>query len=287
MLRVIAFLGFLGVCLGAGYPTTYPFENERMTPTILPASTPSQTYDENDVGGYFYTFHMMGTTHYDDSYYPYAFTSNGCWSFGFVTIYASPPVFPEASWNCTLINMQFTTADFTGMAGKQKVCNPGECCLDVMGLPKFSTDQMDWHDWLNDRTSAGMCDDILEAQYCIYTNGNMQVNCVEYVPSQTERLVMFPCHDVAYWWWMTCPVFMTTGIDIFSHVEPELYRSVCTLDQSIRIQTLSLQPDRVCHTESYYTPNAAEKSSPNAVSVDDSSTVLTGGILGLLTLFFF
>lgn len=288
MLRFVI-AGVLIASASAAYPTTYPFENEAYVPENLPASTPSLTYDDTDVGGYFFTYHYNGDLHQGTAEMPYAFTANGCWAYGFVKNFGAPPVLSVSTWNCSLKGIFFGDDDFTGLVNGDKVCDVGSCCSEYVGKVKYSDDQMDWHTWLNDKSAAGLCGDVPEAEYCIYVAGNFNVNCFEYILSVTERLVTFPCHDNANLFWLSCQVFKSMGWNIY-YVEPPIYEDLMTVEQSFTSQAMVLQPDRVCHPYSYYNPASSASSASSgktssissSISSSSAAMVFTLGIFGLL-----
>jgi hypothetical protein len=259
----------------ASYPSTYPFQNEEMVPPALNEATPSYSFDESDTGGYIYTYHTNRDLNND--VYPFAFTGRDGWMYGFVHVFGAPPLLPDSLWNCSAKDDvgPFADADFTGKSGKQTVCKSENCCKSLIdsGLPKYGNDQMDWAAWLTDKVDTGLCGDIeIEEQYCIFTAGHMNTNCFEYIPEPASgaRPLTFPCHDVAVGYWLSCPAYKQGGFEYYD-LEPKNYDDNLTVEQYVVLNSVWLQPDRICHPKSYYIPSSPGPGSESDDDDDDSS----------------
>jgi len=287
------------------YPATFPLENEAYRGAGYVPSTPDFSYvPESDPGGYMFyccvELGLMGGTITEDDL-PYVTHHNGFSRYVHVAQFSAPPVVPEFVWNCTQKEIHYSSADFTGEVNGQKVCEVGECCSQVYGLPKFSEDTMTWHSWANDRLAGALCpQDVYEALYCIFVGGDSQVNCLEYMLTPATRVAYFPCPDSWTLFWLQCTVFQTQYEWKYNN-EPPPYLAQLTNEQQVWLDANGVSQHRVCHPYSYYFPSTAggdsgggaspsannggtPASAPSADS-SESSAVLANMILVGLSLF--
>lgn len=260
MMKVFALALMVGVAAAAAYPTTYPYENENFVPpNIAVVPEPNLTYDpETDTGGYVY-YYAVKLGRFDgavqDSDMPYCDQKNGFCQYALVNTFFCPPEFPIQIWNCTTRNYIFDSADFSGMANGQKVCEVGACCSQYYGQVKFSDDQMDWHSWLDDRNSAALCGDIaVEDNYCIWVGGDFQMNCIDYHLSALERLVVTACYDSFVRFYFDCTVFLSVYTPA-TIKEPPAFQDGMSNEETIIHDSISFLQDRICFPYSYYYPS--------------------------------
>jgi len=275
----VAFSLLLTQATAASYPTTYPFENEVYVPEKLPASTPSLTFDDLDVGGYIYTYSY--TLQLDEVWPEYDAAGFGfCWSmtgdkqFILVNFYKIGAFLPEDNWNCTKKGNYFVASDYTGDVNGFQVCEVGNCCQQFYGTPKYTADQPTDHELLNKVISSNVCDasSMLEDLYCVQVSGHSQMNCIEQYVSATDRLFMIACHDIHVAYWMSCPVIKNVGLVILTF-EPPLYYSLCTPEQLTSVEAVVFNVDRICRPYSYYSPAETGSSTVNSGSASSSASV--------------
>jgi hypothetical protein len=262
----------------AAYPTTFPFENESYVPPEIPQSTPGETYDPaTDVGGYLFfgPYMLVGFDNnltQDD--FPYVCHDNGFSRYILAVSYGAPPVLPKQTWNCSV--EIFGDEDFTGQINSQSICAVGNCCKQYIGLPKYSTDQMEWHSYTENRLSSAMCSDIDEEIYCLSVGGHFEVNCYQYYPSVDERLVMLPCYDFWLRYYLECKVFKSAYTWMLVS-EPPSYVDLITTEQAISIDVLTLLQDRLCHPYSYYYPlSSSSESTTEEYGTSSTGNMWTG-----------
>jgi len=267
----------LGVatCAVASYPASYPFENESYVPADVPAGTPNYAYDDTDTGGYVYTgaftLSLFDGTLTDDDF-PYWPHQNGFAWYNLVSQYAAPPILPASVFNCSLNDLFFKPADYTGMVNGKKVCNTGECCEYLMGQPKFGDDQLSWHDWFDQRVAAGMCDLISEDIYCVMVGGHFHLNCMQYYLAPTERLVkVLACYDSWTLYYLTCPVYKQAYTYMIV-LEPDQFMDSLSAEENIITDCGAFAQDRLCHPYSYYYPQTTSDSESETDSSKTSST---------------
>jgi len=268
----------LACCLvlcSASWPTTYPFENEQVVPVEVPAGTPSWTYEPgSDTGGYMYygayTMSVYENGILTDDDMPYCTHMNRGTEYVLVVAYGAPPQLPLSVWNCS--SMVFTDADFTGLLSGAPVCNVGSCCVELIGKPKFSDDQMDYHTAMNDRLASAMCGDLPEQTYCIFVGGHFENNCIDYVLSAVERLVTFPCFDDWIVYHLSCPVYKQAYTMFLADTEPDSYFNTLSIEEVQVIDVICFLGDHVCHPHSYYNPSAAVTSASSASTTDSAAS---------------
>jgi len=288
------------VCSTASYPSTYPFENEAFVPVNTLAATPNLAYDDSDEGGYIYHYYARAEftltqddfespTLFGEDYNGWSPTQSGAIRFLLVVHFGAPPDLAASVWNCTLVGV-FSEEAFTGKVNGQTVCNVGECCAGIMGLPKYSDDQLDWHTTIDARTAAGMCGDMEEEMYCVAVGGDFQSNCIEYYLSPSERLFTFICNDSYSLYFLSCPVFLTAFTPVYAAFEPAVYYNACSQEEYISSDAQYFAGDRVCHPYSYYHPESivasaslsasdAASGSGSSASEESSSTLLLGSLV--------
>lgn len=240
----------------AAYPSTYPFETEGFQPEKLPASTPSFTFDKDDDGGYVYHFVYRSEATITEEDLPWCQSYSGTNMYLLSFVFEVPPALDLLTWNCSAKDLVFSKNDFTGKIGAQTVCADGSCCADLMGLPKFSEDQLTLHTLWNDRTEAGLCGDVPENLYCILVSGDAQLNCIDYTVSPTDRLTTFQCYDNTVIFYFSCPVYKTT-FSLRYVSDPPKYLDQLSIDQLVVHEGVTFLGDKICYPYSYYNPNAA------------------------------
>jgi hypothetical protein len=265
-MRSALFLGLLTVVAGAA--TTFPYENEAYVPPELAAATPSGSYDDQDPGGYHYQYIWYLDLNTVDM--PWCAMISNSNQYTLVVTFSASPVLPITVWNCTAKDQFFTDSDFTGMANNAKVCDVGSCCSDMIGEAKFSEDQMEWHTWLDNLASAGVCNDaISEGLYCVSVNGHYHGNCHTRVLSGTTRTVTMACGDNAIVYWMSCSVYKNAPIDYGWVQEPPMYTDGNSLEMTMLLSTSTEESDHICHPYSYYYPGSNGGSSTAGDDDDD------------------
>jgi len=277
---------FVVACV-ASYPSTYPFENEAFVPVPIPDGTPSDVLDEkdpvnytvDDVGGYvpYYAINLGlydGTITEEDL--PYSLAMNGFIRWCLVNVYGAPPVLPKTTWNCTARgHPALASSDYTGQIGGNTVCEPGECCEYLMGKVKGTDDQLDWHQWLDDRSSAALCGAVPEEAYCTMVGGDFHMQCLEYYPSPVERLAVFPCYDTYVLYYLSCSVFKQ-AYTVVTEKEPDTYKNSLTNEELLTHDSFSFLQDRICHPHSYFKGATAESSASGSSATDTSTSSSTG-----------
>jgi len=267
-------LGLLSQTVSAAYRTTFPFENEAYVPPDVVESTPSYTFTPDDLGGYIYTYWWSYTVTEAD------FAATGVWCIAhtdltmhlLVNTFAAPPVLPESLWNCTDKEIIFAASDFTGiLEGGNTICQVGSCCSNIMGMPKFSDDQMDFHSGLGSSVASALCGDMPESLYCIMVGGDFNFNCHEYFTSADGRTVVFPCSDTFMLFFLDCPVFKSNFALRYT-LEPDAYVAKITNEEYMALEAVLYLGDKVCHPYSYYNPNAANSGTDSSSSSTPSNS---------------
>jgi hypothetical protein len=257
-------------------PTTFPFENEAYVPPQLVASTPSYTFTDDDDGGYHWTHIWNLDLNTVDM--PFCIMISDCNAFTLVYTFNAPPVLPIESWNCSSYSPFFTQEDFTGVvngASVQTVCQVGNCCKDFMSEYKFADDQPDWHNWLDNLSSSGLCEDVpVEILYCNLVNGHYQGNCFNRLLTQLTRTLTLPCVDVHTLYFLSCPVYKTVAIDFGFDPEPKKYLDGLTNEERIVTFNSEEESDHVCHPYSYFFPAAGSPAGSASAADDESSAAL-------------
>jgi hypothetical protein len=276
MRSVVVVLAFCIVAI-SGAPTTYPFENEAYVPPNPPAATPDYSYTDEDPGGYHHTYiwHLdLNTVEM-----PFCIMLSDCNQFTLVYAYNLPPQLPAQTFNCTSKQLFFAPEDFTGMVNSQppqRLCEVGNCCESYLGEAKFGDDQMNWHSWLDNLASAGMCEEVpTEALYCNMVNGHYHGNCFTRVITGLTRTNTIPCHDSHMLYWLSCPVYQSVELDFGFKAEPQAYLDTCTVEEKILASNSDVEADQICHPYSYYVPSVSTGSGLGSSSKDETSSAKT------------
>jgi len=258
LIIAVAVAGLHGT-VASSYPTAYPFENEINVPIAPLASTPNWSFDDEDTGGYIYTYAYT----YDVPDEPfYSFTSRGCISHILKAKQGAPPLLPQSVWNCTAREKPISSATYYGIVADVKICEVEDCCKEFLGLNAFfSAEPMDQ---FYDRDAAifndGSCDEMYsESLYCAkFDNGALRA-CYEQYEVYGERLLVGPCFDSLVDWLINnCKLYRVAGYNEDPFFEPESYNSEQTPEESISHTGLQVFPDRMCHPYSYYYPETAK-----------------------------
>lgn len=280
----------LTICGATAAPTTFPYENEAYVPPNMLDSTPDYTYLATDPGGYHYTHIWMVDLNTRDM--PYCAMTTNCNQYTLVETYKLPPELPLDVFNCSKNGLTFDASVFTGVVNglqKQTVCNLGECCQDYYGFPKFSDDQLDWHNWLDTLSKTGRCSEPpTEAIYCALVNGHSHGNCFWRYQTPLEREIVLPCPDNYYHFWVeNCPVYRNVMVSYGLNPEPPIYYSQSSFEQTLLIELSVEENDHICHPYSYYNPdvNVDSKSPTNAESKTSGESA-AGFVFSTLALLF-
>lgn len=275
----------------AAYPSTYPFENESFVPVDTPPGSngadvePNLTYDpDTDTGGYIYYYYARAafdlteadwespTVLGEDWSGPWNPSGSGAIRYMLVNQFGASADLPGSVWNCTAAGTVFSDADYTGVINGQTICAANDCCAGLIGLPKFSTDQLNWHDLMTDRLSAAMCGELEEELYCIIVGGDFQTNCFDYYLSPSDRLYTFICNDSYSQFYLNCPVFQQAYVPVYVKSEPPSYYSSISMEEMISSDAQFYCGDRVCHPYSYYHPGSAGGGGGDSSATSGSSS---------------
>jgi len=273
------------------YPATFPFADNSASWPELPAvtaSTPSmddKAHTEDDNGGYVYYYDVEKTItdadfeeigrfeNIEQKGEGFAWCPHGHCEYLLKFTYGAPPVIPWATWNCTAKGTVFGAADFTGIVNGETVCAAGECCKQYIGKPAYAVEWDTQHKTVNELASGGDCVEAMpEELYCSQVIGHGQTNCKELVVSVTERLWMYHCWDMAYYYWISCTTMQIAGLDLGMVIEPAGYLSGLSASQNVALGSILLAPDKVCYPVSYYVPAEEPASEASDASADGSST---------------
>jgi len=276
------------VSAAISYPATYPFENEKYVPAPLPAETPDWSFDiENDPGGYIYygpeTFTFFPEGIPTDDMFPYTPHNNRFSTFLIAAYFNLSPVQNPEFWNCTLTGNFFEAGNFYGEVNGENICVVGSCCTSYIGLPKWSNDQGDNHDWLNSRVKSALCPSPVEDLYCMLVNGQSQIACVEMFPSALERIVTPVCYNVYITYYLSCPLFKTVYTPSYEW-DTNTYRNKCSVEEFITYDAHAELQDRVCHPASYYDPSQLKEAGgqPVAGSTQQNDSESSTGWLSVI-----
>merc|ERR1711865_274297 len=145
-----------------------------------------------------------------------------------------------------------------GTANGNTLCAVGDCCTQYIGKVKYSTDQLDWHSWLDNFLASNGCGTPHEEFYCSQVLGHAQTNCIELVENTDDRLWMYHCYDLGLLFMQDCPVLAATGNDRPQGLiaEPQGYMDQLSPSQNILVGAIMYAPDRVCMPYSYYYPSS-------------------------------
>lgn len=279
----------VGFASCAPYPTDWSFlENEAYTPPALPSAEPSQTFDDSDPGGYLYKHRYaldlnelnmlemaLDGTMVDDrtQFLPFAPAGTGMFQYLLIVNWDIPPVIGYENWNCTHQGLYFQQSDYTGLVDGKTVCDAGACCGEYIDNVKFDDDQMNWHTYLDNLVSSGLCEDMFESMYCAVVDGHTETNCQEGYSSPGDRNYLKPCLDVHMMYWLACPVYKNVPLYMGFDMEPPLYDEILNLEEGVLVEVAVIRNDRVCHTYSYYNPASTNTGgSDTAASSPSSST---------------
>jgi len=256
---------------GARGLATFPYENEDFIPVDFTAATPDYTYDENDSGGYMWTY-TYSLDYMTDLTLPYCSSGGGCLQLAFYVNFGAAEM-PAELWNCTYTyGTIFKHSDFTGTINTEKICEPGSCCEELIGLNKYEDDSLAYHAWLADVSSAGLCrENLYEALYCALVDGHYRSNCFERVISYTDRQITFPCPDTFQRYFLSCPV-LVASVPYFSfQIESKTYEDLQTGEQRLLLEIAGNNNDFVCHPYSYYFPSSSGDKASTVSTVSSAS----------------
>jgi hypothetical protein len=252
----------------ASYPAEYPFEKESVVPEAPLAATPSWTFDENDAGGYIYTYaYKLEIT---EDMFPFCFMNHGFFSHQSVTRGGAPPIQPVSVWNCTARGNLLGSYSYFGVVADIKICDEGECCKDTWGVYTLfdaSSPYPPYYDDFGKLYTDGGCSEMFgEEVYCTFMAAYHQFACTNQFISTTEREHVYPCHDSVYNHYMGCTLYKTVGVMWRPSEEPEAYLEQNSAAQVNTLNGLFWSPDKVCQPYSYYHPETAKTESSSAGS---------------------
>lgn len=153
---------------------------------------------------------------------------------------------------------------WSGKVNSQTVCDADTCCKKYWGIQ------------LNDAANAENVDKEItkmmvqagcpkpdEELYCKYQI--VMHSCLEnYLKTgkTNNRLVIQPCHDTMYRYYLSCKLFGKAGVKLintmsvlYSLMEPEHYYDTLSPQQNMMIIPAFNSADKVCHPYSYYNPD--------------------------------
>jgi len=297
-LAVGLFSGFAS----AAYPATFPFENES-TEIVGPlAATPSDSYDEDDSGGYIYTyFYALTEVSTTD-----CFVNNGANRYRFKVQWGIPPIMPTSQFNCTAKGPIFDedTFDSDEFAG-QKMCDDGpkSCCPQFRGEKKYraNTDAHMENDilMLEGFQETGLCTETFHVgSFCSLFNDNAIFWCNEQILGDLERTIENTvCFDSwTHWLLDNCPVF-SAAFPVLEGLEPDHYMQSMSNAENIGWLGIHWLSDKVCLPYSYFFPETAKatedtaddddetEKSADATESDSAGFVVVTSFVGLAMLF--
>jgi len=245
----------------AEYPAAYPFENESTEWTLPPASTPSLTFDDEDPGGYFYTY-IVAKTEIEAGV---AWENNGSHQYLFVVDWEIDPFYPSAHYNCTTGKDKHyfdeNTYGFDTVNGQKYCDSPKECCAHLNGKVKYFGDgdmlEYDLPD-AEESHEQGLCTESFhEGMFCSMFNDYAIVSCNEQIITDTDREIMSVCLDSILHYISHCPIFMSTK-SISPGEEPLSYLENMTVDEFNGWNAVRNFPDKVCTPYSYFFPETGK-----------------------------
>lgn len=261
----------------AAYPTTFPFENEKLQVAVPLASTPSYKFDEDDPGGYFYTHVIEKVLDEADIEAGYCTSSSGALMFAYAS-FNYPPVLNKIIYNCTRgENEKIMDKQFLGQVGTDKICEVNNCCKDLIGLPGtslVSEPKVQTYSTWSEIKSSGSCPEAMsEEMYCTIFSYGLSKTCMEQWVSVTDRLFVFPCYDTFVNYIQSCKLYKLTGYYLPMY-EPEDYWSKQSGEQNTAVTGLWDMGDKVCRPYSYFYPEfaLADSSSDSGSESEDSGT---------------
>jgi len=249
------------------YPSTYPFDVEY----DLPEATPSFTYDDTDPGGYFRTALYCD---FNDQNYAALIEQRifiPHWDCGFyMHRFNEISLLTKILSNCSTNNEIYEAST---MQTNARYGDTYATCDEYLGWGAAyggtTTEQL-----LNPAMALGGCGTPPEEIVCLTIVEALNY-CPDYYLSPGERLQpLLPCPDGYTDFLTSCPSMVIP----FSNVglEPESYYSQLSVTQTIWLQGIRLNADRLCHPYSYYHPatnGANEDSSSPSVPTEESSSV--------------
>lgn len=275
----------------AAYPSSYPFENESVIPPGPIASTPSYSYDEEDAGGYVYTYGY--TRELTDEMIPFSFANGGkeeahvggVIQYFMAFFQGAPAISPVGWWNCssrwnpeTGLFFIIESGKFINTVAGIKMCEEGECCKHLYGFPTFFGYAPREDDYTREAEffEGGMCDDIFSYEvYCHLFDGGLDFACYDVNLSASDRLVVNACFDNYFRYLMQCKLYVTTGMKWDPAYDPESYTDSMSAEELNSWSALTTgRYDKVCNPYSYYHPESAAGSGSQSSSgnkSDDSS----------------
>lgn len=268
----------VGLC-AASYPTQYPFESESLVPPAPLEATPSLTFDENDAGGYVYTYGYMYDMTESDTEEGFCYMRNGLWSHQNVVRNSAPPVMPFQDHNCSANGNKLGEASYFGTVAEVQICAQGECCENYWGTWTYwnsDSPYMGYYDDIGKVYEDGLCEEMFgEPMYCTIMNGAQQWGCIEQYITPTERQVIVNCYDYIYNHYAGCKLYQIEGYMWRPQTEPEGYRADSSAEQINAVNALYFAPDRVCHPYSYYFPEYAASSASQSEGQSSSESSMS------------
>lgn len=269
----------------ASYPSAYPFENEAVVPPAPAAATPAFTFDDQDPGGYVYSFAYSQ----EIPEVPFCFTQTGLIAHQLVVRQGAPPMLPMSLWNCTARNFPISATTYINKIAEIEICPADKCCEHTWGLLAFFNNEplVANYEQLSSAHTDGLCDEIFsEDVFCLLYNNGHSFACHESFPSPSERQVVYPCHDSVYNYQMQCKLYQGTGYKYRPETEPEAYYDTMSAEQINSWNGLYMSPDRVCQPYSYYYPDTAKSGSSGSSAASSALSRSLGVVAVVLALFF-
>jgi hypothetical protein len=285
-------LSILAALLAAGYataayPSTYPFENESLVPAAPREATPSWTFDDADAGGYVYTF-MYKYVVTEEEIPKFCFLGNGAWAHQLVVRSEVAPLHPYTIFNCTEKNYILGDYSFLGEVAGQKICEQGECCkeyYDTVTYWALDEPYIPYYEAVASVYEDGACTEMFgEEVYCPWMSSGQQWGCIEQFVSLTDRMVLYPCYDSFYNFFMGCQLYKVSGYMWRSENEPAQYVEDSSAEETNAGNSVYFCPDHVCRPYSYYYPEYA-KSDSSSVGSGSGSKQSEESPASYLTLF--
>lgn len=277
-LKILLLISFAFACEAAVYPSTYPFENEPLSPPILPESTPDYSYDmDNDPGGYITKIYKCDLndpefmTEAHGNYWDYCEYQQ---MYAFYATNGAATAFGVAAFNCSE-KREVTAADLGGVINSKTVCT--NCCPDVVGQKVWGEDFGSYLSLIETATVNGVCDTVTHETYCVTCIAHAML-CIQHFIDAGERTYVIACFDSVWHWLMTCSVFKTTGVVELVKGEDTLpyLNSLSAVEQFV-VFGFQYYGDRVCLPYSYYFPEATgvDPEKPGGEASDDESSVVS------------
>jgi len=253
------------------YPSTYPYTSSDVVPVSLPTGTPNFKFDDTDPGGYTEFVNTCDFNQFEEELAAGNFVpSVDCSVFAnyMATVMQISHTF-KGVYNCSgrdVLEAGYLEEYAADVMGSQP-CDPATCCSDYFGLYLWNDARQSTTEMWNGVGKAAMCDSLPEPVYCQSMIGFSNY-CMQQYITVTERSAVLPCSNVFYMMYLSCDVWVSTGVAP-KRFEPEPVEASFSPLEQFTTAAYVFGPDHICRPYSYYFPDFA------VVDTDTSSTDTT------------